>query len=126
MLTKVFVFLCRFRPIKRALWRNWYNFLAGNYPSGDWTFMNYGYAGPGRTELQPDDEPNRNFIQLYDFVARQTNLKGLNILEVGCGRGGGASYVKRYLEPATVTAVDFSSKAVELCRNTHRVDGLSF
>ena len=30
MLARIFVFLCRFAPLKRMLWRRWYNFLAFN------------------------------------------------------------------------------------------------
>ena len=105
-----------------------YDFLAGRYRQGDWTFMNYGYDSPDMPplSLKPEDEADRCCIQLYHFVASSVDLTGKQVLEVGCGRGGGASYVKRYLGPAAVTGVDFSANAVEFCRNRHRVEGLSF
>ncbi|MBL7960992.1 class I SAM-dependent methyltransferase, partial [bacterium] len=59
-------------------------------------------------------------------VAGAVSLAGLDVLEVGCGRGGGASYVARYLKPKTMTGVDFSEMAIRLCRNRHKVEGLTF
>jgi len=129
MLTKVFVFFCRFPPLKRMLWRNWYNFLARSYKGDDWTFMNYGYVASGETPalaLDAGDEPDRYCIQLYQFVASQAVLEGKRVLEVGSGRGGGASFVKRYLGPAEMTGVDFSANAVAFCRRRYSIRGLSF
>ena len=77
---------------KRLLWRAWYELLAGRYRQPGWTFMNYGYrapAGPPRA-LEPADEPDRSFIELYDAVVGGVALAGRDVLEVGCGRGGGA------------------------------------
>ena len=127
MLTRIFVSLCRFAPIKRVLWKQWYEFLARSYRKSDWTFMNYGYAPVVKSHalaLDASDEPDRYCIQLYHFVASSIDLKGIQVLEVGSGRGGGASYIKRYLGPAAVTGVDFSANAVEFCRQQHQVDGL--
>ena len=39
--------------------------------------------------LKSEDEKDRYPIQLYHHVASQINLKGLKVLEVGSGRGGG-------------------------------------
>ena len=63
--------------------------------------MNYGWASLDPTAsaltLRPEDEPNRYCIQLYHRVASVVDLCGSDVLEVGCGRGRGASYVMRYL-----------------------------
>ena len=108
---------------KRLLWRAWYQFLAVRYGDPGWTFMNYGYRAPdGGTELpapprlEPADEADRSFIQLYDVVARGAPVAGRELLEVGCGRGGGAAYVARALGPRRMVAVDLSPRAVALCR----------
>ncbi len=61
--------------------------------------MNYGYLGSDdetfSLELEPDDEKNRLSIQLYHFVVHEIDLKGQQVLEVGSGRGGGASFIAK-------------------------------
>jgi len=120
---------------KRLLWRTWYQFLAARYRDPSWTFMNYGYrspAGPAGGETRPapvldaSDEPDRACIQLYDLVAGAGPLAGRDVLEVGCGRGGGAAYVARYLKPRRMVAVDLAPRAVALCRARFAVPALSF
>ena len=115
--------------LRRWLWQRCYQYLAG-YGLASWTFMNYGFERTGslekRLELEAADEPDRYCIQLYHRVAAAVDLKGLDVLEVGCGRGGGASWVRRYLKPRSVTGLDFSLKTVEFCRRLHAIDGLSF
>jgi SAM-dependent methyltransferase len=113
---------------KRWLWRGWYQFLASRYRQPGWTFMNYGYRAEGAPPraLDAADEPDRSFIQLYDTVAGAVPLAGLDVLEVGCGRGGGASFVARYHGPRRTVAVDVAESAVALCRRRFSAPGLSF
>lgn len=131
MLAKLFIALCRISPhLRRLAWKQWYQSLAGYYQRKDWSFMNYGYAplDPHAEKLKLDDadEPNRYSIQLYHHVANAVNLKDLDVLEVGSGRGGGSYYIKCYLEPKTVVGVDYSEKAVAFCNDSYSIDGLSF
>ncbi|HEX4406429.1 MAG TPA: class I SAM-dependent methyltransferase, partial [Polyangia bacterium] len=103
MLIARLVSLASRRPTsKRLLWRGWYQFLAARYGAPGWTFMNYGFraADTAPLALAPEDEPDRSFAQLYDTVAGAAPLAGREVLEVGCGRGGGASFVARYHRPA--------------------------
>lgn len=130
MLIRLSMWLCEVSPrFKRFLWRRWYQYLAG-YQRADWKFMNYGFTSLTNEEpalqLQPDDEPHRYSIQLYHRVASAVPLAGLDVLEVGSGRGGGASFVQRYHQPRSLTGVDCSAKAVRFCRDHHRLEGLSF
>src|SRR5207253_3061036 len=46
--------------------------------------------------------------------------------EVGCGRGGGCSYLARYRHPQSVLGIDISSRAIAFCRRVHSVPGLGF
>jgi len=94
----------------------------------DWCFMNYGFADRESSylQLEPGDEQDRYCIQLYRHVAGAVDLTRRNVLEVGSGRGGGASFVKRYLNPARVTGVDLSESAVDFSMSRHRVEGLHF
>lgn len=131
MIAKLFRTVIRKSPFfRRVLWKVSYNYLARNYNHGFWNFMNYGFATtvPNAVPLalQEIDEADRYCIQLYHEVAGAVPLTGLNVLEVGCGRGGGASYVARYLKPKTMTGVDFSEKAIQFCRNRHKVECLTF
>jgi SAM-dependent methyltransferase len=91
--------------------------------------MNYGYAplepAPA-LPLDPEDEPDRLCIQLYQHAVGAVDLRGTDALEVGSGRGGGASYVSRYLQPRSVTGLDFSPEAVDLCHRNRKSPGLSF
>lgn len=116
--------------LRRTLWKRWYQFLADGYRQEDWTFMNYGFGdldpdAPG-LRLEPADEPDRYSIQLYRAVVGDVDLRGRDVLEVGSGRGGGCSYLARYLEPASVTGIDFLAKAIAFSRTRHSVPNLSF
>jgi ubiquinone/menaquinone biosynthesis C-methylase UbiE len=131
VLTKIFIFLLGLSPdIKRTLWRWWYQFLVNYNQQPDWKFMNYGFVPlePDISELKltEEDENDRYFIQLYDHVATAVNLKGKQVLEVGSGRGGGAAYVARYLEPDRLIGVDFSENNIQLSRKIYQLPNLSF
>jgi SAM-dependent methyltransferase len=120
----------RYPRARFALWRGFYNALAiYSRRAAHWTFMNYGYLDedPGlRPTLIPADEMERYPIYLYHRVASRVDLADLEILEVGCGRGGGASYVKRYLGARRVLGVDIAHAAIGVCRRVHCVPGLEF
>jgi len=128
MIARIFIALCALPGFKKNLWRALYDYLARSQRSDDWTFMNYGYAtGEANTlTLDPSDEPDRHYIQLYHHVTSAVNLERHTIVEVGSGRGGGASFVKRYLRPKRMIGLDLSKNAVALCRKRHSVEGLEF
>ena len=56
------------------------------------------------------------FIQLYNVNIRDVDLKGKEVVEVGCGRGGGASWIAKTYNPKRLTAFDFSKYAIGLAR----------
>ncbi len=131
MFAKIFTTLCRMSPaLRRVMWRQWYEFLAGRYQGKAWTFMNYGFAPVGanaeRIPLDQADEANRYCIQLYHHVASAITLQDATVLEVSSGRGGGSYYIKRYLRPKIVVGLDYSQNAVEFCNTNYVLDGLSF
>lgn len=94
----------------------------------DVVFFNFGYEEdpPMGLSLDPSDEPNRYCIQLYHQTASQVDLTGKKVLEVSCGAGGGASYIKRNLGPASYTGLDLNPASIELCRQRHQIPGLDF
>jgi ubiquinone/menaquinone biosynthesis C-methylase UbiE len=117
-------------PVRKAIIWGWYQTLSILDKDSVVPFMNYGYAPidpqTPAVELRPEDQTHRYSIQLYRRVAGAIDLRDKDVLEVGCGRGGGASFVKRYLGPRSVTGLDFSGRAVAFCRQQYRLDGLSF
>jgi ubiquinone/menaquinone biosynthesis C-methylase UbiE len=132
MLTGLLVYLCNVSPrLRRILWRWWYSKLARQIQNERWTFMNYGYLpqtdGDSSLRLDAADEPDRFCIQLYERVTQPADLAGRAVLEVGSGRGGGASYLARYRTPANMTGVDFSPQAVSFSSERHKaVSNLRF
>lgn len=91
--------------------------------------MNHGYAdaeGTRSLDLEPEDEPNRYPIQLYHHVAAAIDWRGLDGLEVGCGRGGGTSYVMRRFEPRSLVGLDLTESAISFCDRQYALPGLSF
>lgn len=125
----------RFPGFRRLFWRTWYQYFSGKYLEGDVVFMNYGYApldsGNSPLPLEKEDERERVCVQLYDHVVRlaiteSQPLGEKQFLEVGSGRGGGASYVARYLQPRSMLGVDFSKNNIAFCRRRHHAHNLSF
>ena len=116
------------RRFVSLIWRLWYPLLTGMIKDSPVVFLNYGYAedatlGP---QLEQLDETDRQCIQLYRRVASAADLGGLRVLEVSCGHGGGASYIARYFKPRSLHGIDRNPKAIDFCRRTHRVPGLTF
>lgn len=95
-----------------------------------WTFMNYGYAALDGRALLPGldvrDEAERYCAQLYHHALAGIDLRGRDVVEVSSGRGGGAAYIARYLNPAGVTGIDLSAEQVAFCRRVHRHECLAF
>lgn len=114
--------------VGRLTTRAWYQYMTRLDREAEMVFMNYGFADPraARIELHPDDERDRYCIQLYHHVAAAVDLAGRDVLEVGCGRGGGASYIARYLGPRRMTGVDIADAAVRFCAGHHRHERLEF
>ena len=116
--------------VRRLVWRACYDGLAKRVSTPDWAFMNYGYAPAtgdiGRPPLRSCDERDRLCIQLYFHAIDHCDFRDRDVLEVGSGRGGGASYISHYLQPRSITGIDFSQEAVDLCNRHRRAPGLAF
>jgi ubiquinone/menaquinone biosynthesis C-methylase UbiE len=94
----------------------------------DVVFLNWGCEEdpPMTVPLAESDEPNRFPIQLYHRTATQADLSGKRVLEVGCGHGGGASYLMRTLRPVSYTGLDLNPAGIALCRKRHNLLGVDF
>ncbi|MGW6130711.1 class I SAM-dependent methyltransferase [Cellulomonas sp. NPDC055163] len=119
--------------LRQLAWRACYELLAARVRRPEWAFMNYGYAplDPAQDAapplaLDPADEVDRLCVQLYAHTLDGVDVAGTDVLEVGSGRGGGASWVARSLGPRSTTGLDFSGAAVGLSRRDRRGPGLRF
>tara|TARA_B100000575_G_scaffold274810_1_gene258894 strand:- start:92 stop:847 length:756 start_codon:yes stop_codon:yes gene_type:complete len=96
------------------MWRGLYQRMAKSQKDSNFRFMNYGFTDGDELELSPEDEGDRLFIQLYNMNIRDVEIKGKEVLEVGSGRGGGASWISRKYNPKSLIAVDYSDEAIRL------------
>jgi ubiquinone/menaquinone biosynthesis C-methylase UbiE len=116
--------------LRRRIRHIWYEALSKRDWDQIWTVMNYGFAGletDGKLmPLEPRLEPERYCLQLYHHVVGDIELKGRDVLEVGCGRGGGAAWLHRTCRPRSYTGMDYSRKAIRFCKATFQEDGLIF
>lgn len=106
--------------------RFWYWYVSRRDKQSRVTFMNYGFSNHHELELKGIDEFNRYPIQLYHYIASYLNLQGLDVLEVGSGRGGGAEFIARSFNPRSYKGVDLNRTAVKFCNKYYRNGVLSF
>jgi ubiquinone/menaquinone biosynthesis C-methylase UbiE len=117
------------KPLRKPLWQWWHRTMNKYDRENAANFMNYGYEllnGDPRLQLKEGDEIDRYCIQLYDHVVNRADLKGKDVLEVGSGRGGGASYITRYFNPKSYIGLDISESSIAFCNDHFDVPGLSF
>lgn len=129
MIAYLFMALTDYPFFRRLVWRPIYEQLAKRFDIKDWYFMNYGYAASENETflyLEEKDEPNRYPLQLYYYLAAKAPVKNSKMLEVGSGRGGGSSAIKKYLAPASMTGLDIASNAVDFANKTLSRDGLTY
>ena len=116
--------------LRKAIWRSFYGLLARRFTMAEWTFMNYGYlpldGQQGALELDQADEADRTCIQLYAHLFDNINLQGLDMLEVGSGRGGGSAWIARTQGVKSMTGIDLAESAVQFCRQRHKADNLRY
>ena len=128
MLQTIVVWFIKLTPkTKRWFWKRWYTIFARQYNNPELRCMNYGYYDENfNPELKPKDEKERYPLQLYHHVASLTNFSNKVVLEIGSGRGGGASYISETLNPHQYIGIDISNTAVDLCSAFYNQKNLSF
>ncbi|NIM16798.1 MAG: methyltransferase domain-containing protein [Candidatus Aminicenantes bacterium] len=104
----------------------WYWYITRRDKNSEITFMNYGFSNHIELDLNEKDEFNRYHIQLYDYITGYLDIEGLDVLEVGSGRGGGAEYITRSFKPRSYKGVDLNKSAVKFCNKFYSLKGLSF
>ncbi|MEP6918899.1 MAG: class I SAM-dependent methyltransferase [Acidobacteriota bacterium] len=86
-------------------------------------FLNFGYVANERRQAAAVPLPrfclNKNCQKLILEVIADVDLTGLDVLDVGCGRGGTAAALRTYYAPRRVVGVDLCAAAVAFCGRTH-------
>jgi ubiquinone/menaquinone biosynthesis C-methylase UbiE len=116
-------------PFRRTFWKIWYNSFANHFSEVDIVLMNYGYAdldNSTNTDLDISYHEERYCLQLYRHVTSKIDLEGLDVLEIGCGRGGGAAFTKDCWKPKSMSAIDYSEGNIKLCNERFPRSGVDF
>lgn len=112
---------------RELLFRIWYWYVSKVDKNAEVLFMNYGFAEEGKhISLDPKNESNRYSIQLYNHLAIDANINNKDIIEIGCGRGGGLEYITNTFQPASATGVDLNGRAIKFCNQHYKQKNMSF
>ncbi len=115
------------RKLRGHFFKAWYWYISAVDKNAEVVFMNFGYSDKRKKIIEKEiDEKNRYSIQLYHHTASPVDLTGKDLLEVGCGRGGGLSYVRNHLSPKTAVGVDLNGKAIQFCKQHYMAENISF
>lgn len=113
--------------VRKIFFRIWYSYVNRIDTDAEVLFMNYGYHDEDmKVDLDDHNDLNKYSIQLYHHLAIEADLKDKDIVEIGCGRGGGLSYITKTFKPKTACGIDLDKNAVKFCRSHYKQDGLSF
>lgn len=111
---------------REGLFRIWYWYVNKVDKNAEILFMNYGYSDDSKVSLDAANELNRYSIQLYHHLASAAEIENKDIIEIGCGRGGGLSYITKSFSPASAKGIDLDKRAVSFCNKFYVHDNLSF
>jgi SAM-dependent methyltransferase len=112
------------KPSATLKHREYYDRAAEAVPQ--FTVLNYGFTSDPENSVIAAKEPEFYCLRLYEHAVRDTPLAGRDVLEVSCGRGGGANFVSRAFEPQRYLGVDLSEENVGLARARAARSGLTF
>lgn len=127
-LDSIFMKVYEYKPLNKILSNTWYSIVGLIDKNNEIVTMNYGFSEKGNEiELKPEDEKDRYSLQLYNYLVKDVVIENKEILEVGCGRGGGASYVARYLSPRRYIGVDITKRSISFnSKKNKNVPNLKF
>ena len=86
-------------------------------------FMNHGFY-PKSSLLKKEDLLFKYEATLYLELLKDVKTKNLNLLDIGCGRGGGINILKKYLKLKEVHGCDINSMAIDYCEENYK--GINF
>jgi SAM-dependent methyltransferase len=109
---------------KSSAHRAYYDRAAHVVPA--FTVLNYGFSSDPESTVIDATDPEFYCLRLYEHTVRDTPIEGADVLEVSCGRGGGASFVARTFNPRRMVGVDLSEENVRLARSRSGQPNLEF
>lgn len=113
--------------MRNLLFRLWYWYISSVDKNAEIIFMNFGYSHPDMDIKLDDSEINNKYSsQLYHKVTESSKIENKVILEIGCGRGGGLSYVNKTFSPSVAVGVDLNYKAVKFCNEFYQNEKMNF
>lgn len=113
--------------LREWLFRQWYAYVNNKDKNAEILFMNYGYHDAQKpATLEKSDEINRYSIQLYHRLAERGEIEDKDIVEIGCGRGGGLDWVCRTYRPKSAIGIDLDATAAEFGNRHYTTPGLRF
>lgn len=112
------------QPPKSSGHGAYYDRAALNLP--EFTVLNYGFSSEPENSVIPSGDPEFYCLRLYEHTLCATPLAEAQVLEVSCGRGGGATFVSREFRPLRIVGVDLSSENVRLARARAPRTGVEF
>jgi SAM-dependent methyltransferase len=112
------------QPAKSTTHRAYYDRAAHVVP--EFTVLNYGFSSEPENSVLAASEPEFYCLRLYEHTLRGTPVEGADVLEVSCGRGGGASFVMRAFRPRRMVGLDLSDENVRLARSRTSHPNLEF
>lgn len=95
---------------------NFYTDVNIFFESTNIDFMNHGYY-PTSNLIKNKKETFKNQKSLYLSLFDNIIIKDKNILEIGCGRGGGIKTLNQYFNFKEVYACDLNEKNIDYCKN---------
>jgi hypothetical protein len=104
----------------KLYWRGIFDLFAYFHYEQNIVFLNTGYADLKEGSVFLDELSSHPMIfhmQLYHFLIGTLGyIKGMSrktLLETGCGKGGGANYIKNTFRPQNIIGVDYSGRNVQ-------------
>ncbi len=129
MINSIIKLFKRYSWFKRVNAKVTYELLAKYIPAKDWEFMNYGYfpkSNDPPLTLGKDSKPPCYSTQMYHFLATKVPIAGKDVVEIGSGRGGGANYIAKHLNPNNYIGIDLAQNAVDLANKNYSLPNLTF
>lgn len=92
------------------------------------TCLNLGLILPKEEALalDPSDENDRIFFQLYYYICRKISFKDKKVLEIGCAFGGGTYFIHKYLNPKHIKGIDLITSQINIAKERYSNRSISF